>query len=133
MEQLVLSVSGLSPMLLITPSPLPGYPLDGKSLVIHLPKIVILYNSCGKVYCLASSSLFCAQEVLLLGKPSYLRRILQTSAEIRDCRTRQDAMLDVPRVNAVLDRTERKTSHPFVIIMSVFHANTISFVVMYNR
>ncbi|KAG8304307.1 hypothetical protein J6590_096825 [Homalodisca vitripennis] len=37
-------------------------------------------------------------KVLLTGKPSYLRGMLQTRAEIRDCHTRQDAMLEVPKV-----------------------------------
>ncbi|KAG8245369.1 hypothetical protein J6590_107719 [Homalodisca vitripennis] len=43
-------------------------------------------------------------KVLLTGKPSYLRGMLQTRAEIRDCHTRQDAMLEVPRVRLEMGR-----------------------------
>ncbi|KAG8270968.1 hypothetical protein J6590_073553, partial [Homalodisca vitripennis] len=43
-------------------------------------------------------------KVLLTGKPSYLRGMLQTRAEIRDCHTRQDAMLEVPRVRLEMRR-----------------------------
>ncbi|KAG8250576.1 hypothetical protein J6590_098840, partial [Homalodisca vitripennis] len=44
------------------------------------------------------------RKVLLTGKPSYLRGILQTRAEIRDCHTRQDAMLEVPRARLEMGR-----------------------------
>ncbi|KAG8333765.1 hypothetical protein J6590_103795 [Homalodisca vitripennis] len=43
-------------------------------------------------------------KVWLTGKPSNLRGMLQTRAEIRDCHTRQDAMLEVPRVRLEMGR-----------------------------
>ncbi|KAG8256032.1 hypothetical protein J6590_078229 [Homalodisca vitripennis] len=43
-------------------------------------------------------------KVLLTGKPSYLRGMLHTRAEIRDYHTRQDAMLEVPRVRLEMGR-----------------------------
>ncbi|KAG8290369.1 hypothetical protein J6590_083365 [Homalodisca vitripennis] len=39
-------------------------------------------------------------KVLLTGKPFYLRGMLQTRAQIRDCHTRQDAMPEVPESQA---------------------------------
>ncbi|KAG8324843.1 hypothetical protein J6590_082366 [Homalodisca vitripennis] len=43
-------------------------------------------------------------KVLRTGKLSYLRGMLQTRAEIRDCHTRQDAKLEVPMVRLEMRR-----------------------------
>ncbi|KAG8319500.1 hypothetical protein J6590_090831 [Homalodisca vitripennis] len=57
-------------------------------------------------------------KVLLRGNPSYLRGMLQTRAEIRDCHTRQDAMLEVPRVLSLSSYHEIPSAYPPLISLS---------------
>lgn len=60
-------------------------------------------------------------KVLLTDKPSYLRIMLQTRAELRDRRTRQDAMLEVPKVRLEMGRNRFGYFGP-LIYNSVSHS-----------